>query len=101
MRRSVAYHVLGCVLDPGTASRLREGTAAERPTPRLLDRVRTALRLPPYSRRTEQAYIAWIRRYIVFHGKRHPAELGPAELTAFLSSLAVEDTSRHRPRTRP
>jgi integron integrase len=58
--------------------------------PRLLDRVHAAARLRHYSRRTEAAYVAWIRRYIFFHGKRHPAELGAAEVTRFLSSLAVE-----------
>jgi hypothetical protein len=56
----------------------------------LLDRVRAALRLRPYSRRTEDAYVAWIRRYVLFHGKRHPAEMSATELTAFLSGLAVD-----------
>jgi integron integrase len=60
------------------------------PKPRLLDRVRAALRLRHYSRRTKEAYVAWIRRYIVFNGKRHPAEMGAPELTRFLSSLAVD-----------
>src|SRR5229473_8195700 len=58
--------------------------------PRLLDRVRDAIRARHYSRRTEEAYFAWIRRYIFFHGKRHPAEMGAPELTRYLSSLAVE-----------
>jgi len=49
-----------------------------------------ALRLRRYSRRTEEAYVAWARRYIFFHGKRHPAELGALEVTGFLTSLAVE-----------
>jgi integron integrase len=52
--------------------------------------VRDALRTRHYSRRTEQAYVAWIRRFIFFHGKRHPAELGGPEVTRFLSALAVE-----------
>jgi integron integrase len=43
-----------------------------------------------YSRRTEKAYVAWIRRYILFHGKRHPSEMGAPELTRYLSALAVE-----------
>jgi hypothetical protein len=43
--------------------------------PKLLDRVREAIRTRHYSRRTETAYVAWIRRFIVFHGKRHPREL--------------------------
>jgi hypothetical protein len=58
--------------------------------PRLLDRVREALRVRHYSPRTEEAYVAWIRRYIFFHGKRHPAELGGPDVTRFLSALAVE-----------
>src|SRR5215467_6403257 len=60
------------------------------PPPRLLDRVRTAMRLRHLSRRTEKSYIGWIRRFIVFHGKRHPAEMGAPEVAQFLSSLAVE-----------
>ena len=62
---------------------------AARP-PRLLDRVRAAVRARHYSRRTEKAYVAWIRRYILFHGKRHPSEMGAQELTSYLSSLAVD-----------
>ncbi len=42
------------------------------------------------SRRTEEAYVAWIRRFIFFHDKRHPAEMGAAEVTKFLTSLAVD-----------
>src|SRR5512145_1096004 len=57
---------------------------------RLLDQVRDAVRARHYSRRTEKAYVAWIRRYILFHGKRHPAEMGAPELTRYLSWLAVE-----------
>src|SRR5499426_4426739 len=66
---------------------VREATA---PKPRLLDRVRDALRVRHYSRRTEEAYVAWIRRYVLYHGKRHPAELSGPEVTRFLSALAVE-----------
>ena len=58
--------------------------------PRLLDQVRDQLRLKHYSLRTEQAYVGWIKRYIIFHGKRHPAEMGKPELEAFLTSLAVQ-----------
>ena len=58
---------------------------------RLLDRVRMAVRVRHYSRRTEKAYVGWIRRFILFHAKRHPAEMGAPEVTAFLSSLAVRD----------
>jgi len=67
----------------------REINGSARP-PRLLDRVREANRLRHGSRSTEKSYIAWIRRYIVFHGKRHPAEMGAAEVAQFLSSLAVD-----------
>jgi integron integrase len=58
--------------------------------PRFLDRVRQCLRTEHYSRRTEEAYVGWIRRFILYHGKRHPAQLGEAEVTQFLTNLAVE-----------
>lgn len=59
--------------------------------PRLLDQVRHAVRLRHYSRRTEEAYVHWIKRYIVFHRKRHPSELGAADVTAFLCALAIRE----------
>src|SRR5436190_18540816 len=74
-RRSLVFHEAGPV---------------EPTKPRLLDRVRATARLRHYSGRTEGAYVAWIRRYIFFHGKRHPAEMGAPEVTGFLSSLAVD-----------
>lgn len=58
--------------------------------PRLLDRVRNALRVRHYSLRTEEAYINWIKRYIYFHNKKHPESLGEKEITGFLSYLATE-----------
>ena len=58
-------------------------------SPRLLDRVRARLRLGHYGGRTETAYLGWIKRFIVFHGKRHPAGLAKAEVEAFLTHLAV------------
>jgi integron integrase len=61
--------------------------------PKLLDRVRDAIRTRHYSLRTEKAYVPWIRRFIVFHGKRHPRELGEAEVAAFISSLARKGVS--------
>jgi integron integrase len=64
-----------------------------RPPPKLLDRVREAIRVRHYSPRTEEAYVAWVRRYIVFHGKRHPRDLGEREVTAFVSSLAMRGVS--------
>jgi len=57
--------------------------------PRLLDQVRESLRVRHYSYRTEEQYLAWIRRYILFHHKRHPRDMGVAEVEAFLSDLAV------------
>ena len=57
--------------------------------PRLLDQMRNKIRLKHYSLRTEQSYIDWVKRYIWFNGKRHPKELGKAEVEAFLSDLAV------------
>jgi integron integrase len=59
--------------------------------PRLLDQVRAAIRARHYSRRTEAAYVHWIRRYIVFHGRRHPNELAAADVTAFVTWLAVNE----------
>lgn len=58
--------------------------------PRLLDQVRDRIRVLHYSYRTEQTYLAWIRRYILFHGKRHPREMGKSEVEAFLSHLALQ-----------
>lgn len=58
-------------------------------TPRLLDQVRDLIRVKHYSIRTEQAYWQWIKRFILFHDRRHPRELGAVEVTAFLSDLAV------------
>jgi integron integrase len=57
--------------------------------PKLLDQVRQKIRLKHYSIRTEQSYVAWVRRFILFHGKRHPDQMGQAEVEAFLTDLAV------------
>jgi site-specific recombinase XerD len=65
-------------------------TAAVASSPKLLDRVRRHLRVKHYSIRTEQTYVDWIRRYILFHGKRHPNGMGEKELTEFLTFLAVD-----------
>lgn len=59
--------------------------------PRLLDRVREAIRARRYSPRTEDAYVAWIKRFIFFHNKRHPAEMAEPEINAFLTRLAVKE----------
>ena len=58
--------------------------------PKLLDQVREKLRLKHYSIRTESQYVQWIRRFILFHGKRHPRDMGASEVEAFLTHLAVE-----------
>lgn len=60
-------------------------------SPRLLDRVRATIRTRHYSRRTEEAYVAWICRFILFHGKRHPSELGEPAIRDFATALAVRD----------
>jgi hypothetical protein len=58
--------------------------------PRLLQQVHEAIRRLHYSRRTEEAYVHWIKRFIFWSGKRHPASLGEVEVSAFLSHLAAE-----------
>lgn len=62
--------------------------AADPPRPRLLQQVRDAVRRKHFSPRTEETYVHWIKRFIYFHGRRHPAGLGEAEVTAFLNHLA-------------
>ncbi len=61
-----------------------------RPRRKLLDQVREVIRRKGYSYRTEQAYVSWIRRFILFHNKRHPREMGAREIEQFLTYLAVE-----------
>lgn len=58
--------------------------------PKLLDQVRDRIRRKGYSIRTEKSYAHWIKRFVLFHGKRHPREMGAAEVEAFLTHLAVE-----------
>jgi integron integrase len=57
--------------------------------PRWLDQVRQVMRVRPYALKTEECYVDWIRRYILFHGKRHPRDMGVAEVEQFLTDLAV------------
>ena len=57
---------------------------------KLLEQVGDSIRLKQYSRRTEQAYINWIKQYIFFHDKKHPKDMGATELEKFLTYLAVE-----------
>jgi integrase len=84
---------------PETNARVGDSRAPDTPPlglessprpPRLLDRVREAIRLRHGSRSTEKSYVRWIRRYILFHGKRHSVEMGAPEVTRFLSFLAVQ-----------
>jgi len=60
------------------------------PSKKLLEQVRDALRTKHYSYRTEQSYMEWIKRYIMFHGKRHPKDMGAAEVQAYITYLATE-----------
>ena len=61
------------------------------PKPRkLLDQVRDAMRLKHYSLRSEQTYVDWIKRYILFHGKQHPKDMGAAQVKIFLEHLAID-----------
>ncbi len=58
--------------------------------PKLLDQVRNLIRTKHYSIRTEETYVGWIKRFIMFHGKRHPKDMGNKEISAFLTHLAVD-----------
>jgi len=66
-------------------------TPAANEKPKLLGRLRQALRSRHYSRRTEQAYVMWVKRFIFFHNVRHPAEMAEPEINAFLTHLAVKE----------
>ena len=67
-----------------------QGATAAAPR-KLLDRVRDVLRVNHYSLRTEEAYLGWIRRFILFNGKKHPQEMGAAEVELYLTHLAVNE----------
>ncbi len=73
-----------------TSSPVTIPAAASPPPRRLLDQVRDAVRVRHYSYRTERAYVGWIRRFLLFHDKRHPAEMGADEIRHFLTALAVQ-----------
>src|SRR3546814_20976348 len=68
----------------------REGVTGDVEPPKLLDQVRQRLRVKHYSLRTEQAYVGWIRRFILANGTRHPREMGEREVEAFLTVLATK-----------
>ena len=65
-------------------------TASRNTKPKLLERVRETIRRKHYSLRTETTYVDWIKKYILFHHKRHPGEMGSAEMEQFLNYLAVQ-----------
>ena len=67
----------------------RPSPQSDKPKPKLLDQVREASRARHYSRRTEKTYVDWIKRFIFFHNKRHPLEMGEPEINQFLTDLAV------------
>ena len=67
-----------------------DNTPSESTPPKLLDQVRDKIRVKHYSIRTEKQYLQWIKRFIFFHGKQHPRDLGAAEVESFLSHLATE-----------
>lgn len=83
--------------DPGGASAMHAavsqsaGGTVPVSGPKLLDRMREALRSRHYSRRTEQTYCHWVKRFIYFHNVRHPAEMAEPEINAFLTHLAVKE----------
>jgi integron integrase len=76
---------------PNPPSRYPRITPASAEKPKLLDRLHEALRSRHYSRRTEQSYCHWVKRFIYFHNIRHPAEMAEPEINAFLTHLAVKD----------
>ncbi|MGK3967432.1 site-specific integrase [Sorangium sp. So ce118] len=71
------------------------------PPPRLLKRVREAIRTRRYSPSTEEAYCAWIRRFILFRDRRYPRDLGPAHVEAFLTHLTTDQHVSASTRTKP
>jgi integron integrase len=75
-------------VDPGFSG--GDGVSAAVDKPRLLDRVRNVIRCKHYSIRTEHTYVDWIKRYIYFHHKQHPEEMGEEHISAFLTHLAVD-----------
>jgi hypothetical protein len=66
------------------------------PPPKLLDQVRTVIRVKHFSLSTERAYVGWIRRFILFHNKKHPKEMAEKEIREFISHLTVNAKFQHR-----
>jgi integron integrase len=73
------------------AQRLAAARVPSARPPKVLDRLREAIRARHYSLRTEEAYVGWVRRFILFHNKRHPTEMGESEINRFLTHLAVAE----------
>ena len=78
-------------MPPALAAPPVPGNVPSTPPPRLLDQLTDALRSRGYVASLRQAYVDWVRRFLVFHSKRHPQELGPAEVGAFLENLAGQE----------
>jgi len=76
---------------PGRAVSTLSTGVPDRPKPKLLDQLRESLRSRHYSRRTEQTYCQWVKRFIFFHHVRHPAEMAEPEMNQFLTHLAVKE----------
>ena len=66
------------------------GPHKPKPAKKLLDQVRDIIRMKHYSPKTEKTYVGWIKRYILYHDKKHPKEMGVREIEAYLSYLATE-----------
>ena len=79
------------ILDSHTIQKHSEYRPMENPPKKLLEQVSDVIRLKHYSYKTEKSYINWIKRYILFHNKRHPREMGGKEIEEFLTYLAVEE----------
>jgi integrase len=81
----------GGAFRPPSAAPAHTATPVATPQPRLLDQMREALRSRHYSRRTEQSYCHWVKRFALFHGVRHPSGLAEPEINAFLTHLPVKE----------
>src|SRR5712692_5104632 len=78
------------VVNQGGQPAVKVSPISDSPKPKLLDQVRLAIRTRHYSYMTEKAYVGWIKRFIFFHNKRHPVEMGEGKVAQFLSSLAID-----------
>lgn len=74
----------------GNSKNFSEYHFMEKPPKKLLEQVSDVIRLKHYSCKTEKSYVNWIKHYIIFHGKRHPREMGEREIEEFLTHLAVD-----------